>query len=968
VATVTVTVTNKNDAPTITAIGNQTVNEDTSTGALSFTINDVDNDPATLQLTATSSDTGVIPNSKVVLGGSGKNRTVTVSPADNLSGKSTITISVSDGALQASTSFTVTVNSVNDAPVNSVPGLQSTTEDNSDEPLVFSATNSNRITISDVDAGNADVRIVLSLPTGTLTIPNPTGVNLVGNGSGALTITGTIAAINSALNGMEYRAPQIFTGQVPLAIVTNDLGNTGGGGAQSDSDTVTIDVLPKVRPRARTDSVTVAEDSDNNPVLVLGNDIPNVDAKVTLKSFSDGAHGKVTRFDNNTPGDTTDDELRYTPDDDFFGQDSFTYVINDTFEGTDKGGKDSIGTVVVTVTEVNDAPTGVDDKATTAEDVALTIAGSTLTDNDSPGPGESNQTLTVTSASMVSGANTGSVAVIKGSVVFTPAENFNGTAVITYSASDNGSTNGQPDAKSLTATVTITVTEVNDAPVAGQDTAFTAEGSDLTITNLLNNDGPGGGADEANQTLSVTAATVVTQGAGTVTLNGNELKFSPAADFNTLGGSPVVITYQVTDNGTTNGVADAKSSTGTVLVTVTEVNDPPTANDDTPADLPGALFIKNRPTTIAGSALTKNDSPGPANESTQQLTVTAVSGSSKLGGTVALVGGNVVYTPPQDVADKNDEFTITVTDNGTTNGVTDPLSDTSTVSFKILNFVPSNMGGRVFLDFDNDGKFGTNDLGLSGVEIKLTGTDLQSGAVERTTTTDHNGIYLFENLAPSLESTSYIITQTQPLNTVDGSETATSPVALHTQDGKVQNDAFAFSIPIEGGKDLLGNDFAEVGLAPSFARLTRFYLASQNPQSEVHGILFSLGQGEDGSGLAWYSFEGGWSGFVSASLRLSADKKSADLTVSNGQSSTTRTITGPRLEVATDSAGRTCVLIRGSAEELGFLQVTQNGDSEGEGEYDDLAAERAAQLVAAMRRGAVDGGAVDAVLAGDWTA
>jgi hypothetical protein len=278
------------------------------------------------------------------------------------------------------------------------------------------------------------------------------------------------------------------------------------------------------------------------------------------------------------------------------------------------------------------------------------------------------------------------------------------------------------------------------------------------------------------------------------------------------------------------------------------------------------------------------------------------------------------------------------------------------------------MGGRVFLDFDNDGKFGTNDLGLSGVEIKLTGTDLQSGAVERTTTTDHNGIYLFENLAPSLESTSYIITQTQPLNTVDGSETATSPVALHTQDGKVQNDAFAFSIPIEGGKDLLGNDFAEVGLAPSFARLTRFYLASQNPQSEVHGILFSLGQGEDGSGLAWYSFEGGWSGFVSASLRLSADKKSADLTVSNGQSSTTRTITGPRLEVATDSAGRTCVLIRGSAEELGFLQVTQNGDSEGEGEYDDLAAERAAQLVAAMRRGAVDGGAVDAVLAGDWTA
>jgi len=966
VATVTVTVMGKNDAPTITAIGNQTIDEDTSTGALSFTINDVDNDPDTLQLTATSSDTALIPNAKVVLAGSGKSRTVTVSPALDLSGKSTITIVVSDGALQASTSFTVTVNSVNDAPINSVPGIQSTTEDNSDEPLVFSATNGNRITISDVDAGNANLVTTLSLPTGTLTIPNPAGVNLVGNGSGALTLTGTIAAINSALNGMEYRAPQIFTGQVPMTVTTNDQGNTGGATltAKTDTDTVTIDVLPKVRPRARADSVTVAEDSANNPVLVLGNDIPNVNANVTLKSFTDGAHGKVTLFDNGTPGDATDDELRYTPDGDYSGPDSFTYVINDTLEGTINAGKDSTGTVLVTVTEVNDAPTGNDDKATTAEDVALTIAGSTLTSNDSPGPGESGQVLTVNSASMVSGANTGSVAVSKGSVVFTPGENFNGTALFTYSASDNGTTNGQSDSKSLTATVTITVTEVNDAPVAGQDTASTAEGTDVTITNLLNNDGPGGGSDEDNQVLSLTGATVVAQGAGTVSLNGNELKFSPAADFNTLGGGPVVITYQVSDNGTTNDVADPKSSTGTVLVTVTEVNDAPIANDDTAADLPGALFIKNRATTIAGSALTKNDSPGPANESSQQLTVTDVSGSTKLGGTVELVGGNVVYTPPQDVADQFDEFTITVTDNGTTNGEAGPLSDTSTVSFKILDFVPTKVGGRVYLDFNNDGKFGGNDLGLAGVEIKLAGTDLQNGVIERTVSTDRDGMYLFENLAPSLEGTSYVITQMQPLNTMDGTDTATAPVATHVQDSKVVNDAFAFSIPIEGGMELLGNNFAEVGLAPSFARLTRFYLASQNPQDEVHRILFSLGQGEDGSGLAWYSFKGGWSGFVSASLRLSADKKSADLTVSNGQTSTTRTITSPRLEVATDSAGRTCVLIRGSAEDLGFL-MAQNG--EGEGEYDP-AVERAAELVAAMRRGAVDGAAVDAVLAGDWNA
>jgi subtilisin-like proprotein convertase family protein len=108
---------NNNTSPTISGIGNQTLNEDTASGAIGFTIGDAETAAASLVVTANSSNTSLVPNANVTLGGSGTNRTLTVTPASNQSGSSTITVTVSDGQASASSSFLLTVNAVNDAPV-----------------------------------------------------------------------------------------------------------------------------------------------------------------------------------------------------------------------------------------------------------------------------------------------------------------------------------------------------------------------------------------------------------------------------------------------------------------------------------------------------------------------------------------------------------------------------------------------------------------------------------------------------------------------------------------------------------------------------------------------------------------------------------------------------------------------------------------------------------------------------------
>jgi hypothetical protein len=115
---ITVSVTNVNEPPTITAIADQTTNEDTATGALAFTIGDPETPAAALIVTATSSNQTLIPDANLTLGGAGTARTIDVTPALNQSGgPATITVNVDDGTTATPETFGVTVIAVADPPV-----------------------------------------------------------------------------------------------------------------------------------------------------------------------------------------------------------------------------------------------------------------------------------------------------------------------------------------------------------------------------------------------------------------------------------------------------------------------------------------------------------------------------------------------------------------------------------------------------------------------------------------------------------------------------------------------------------------------------------------------------------------------------------------------------------------------------------------------------------------------------------
>jgi hypothetical protein len=98
-----------NGIPTITAIPNQLIATNSSTGPLSFTVADFETPASALVVTASSTLPSLIPTNNIVLGGANNDRTVTVTPVTNKTGTATITITVNDGTTTASTSFLITV-------------------------------------------------------------------------------------------------------------------------------------------------------------------------------------------------------------------------------------------------------------------------------------------------------------------------------------------------------------------------------------------------------------------------------------------------------------------------------------------------------------------------------------------------------------------------------------------------------------------------------------------------------------------------------------------------------------------------------------------------------------------------------------------------------------------------------------------------------------------------------------------
>ncbi len=236
----------------------------------------------------------------------------------------------------------------NAAPVHAFTASVSTNEDSA---LVFTA--GNAITVTDSDAAGASLTQTLSVDSGTLTLATLAGISVDAgaNGSATMTIAGTLAALNAALNGLSFASPTDFNGSATLSFTTNDNGNTGTDGAKSDSDTITITVVAVNDMPSFTvgGNQSVAADAGTQSVPGFATNLlagPTDEAGQALDFIvSNDANGLFLT----QPALAADGTLSYTPSASFTGSATVAVQIHDD-GGTANGGVDTSAAQTFTIT------------------------------------------------------------------------------------------------------------------------------------------------------------------------------------------------------------------------------------------------------------------------------------------------------------------------------------------------------------------------------------------------------------------------------------------------------------------------------------------------------------------------------------------------------------------------------------------------------------------------------------------
>ncbi len=377
------------------------------------------------------------------------------------------------------------------------------------------------------------------------------------------------------------------------------------------------------------------------------------------------------------------------------------------------GSASDTGTITVNIAPVNDPPVFVADTAVAAtRGIPRTIVGSTVLTNDRPGPANETGTVSIVGVTAASAQN-GTVTLSGQNIVYTSAVAFTGTDTITYLISD-----GALPPLTKAATLNVNVTSAGTITV-------NAANSSLAVT------------EDINATLNLSALvtvtgspnaptlTITTQPArGNVTVLGMTATFDPAQDDFTTAGLPLTFVYTAT--------VGSASDRGTITVNIAPVNDPPVAGND-------VVIVPSQAIGFPIAVLA-NDRPGPANESTQSLTISSVSAPSS--GTVVLNGGStgLLYTPAIGFVGVV-TFTYTVVDNA-------GQSDTASVAVTVQPpGTQSEITGQVTCDSNGNGVIDSGET-LSGVTVFIDQDgDRLFDQGERSTLTDSSGNYGFTGLS-----------------------------------------------------------------------------------------------------------------------------------------------------------------------------------------------------------------------------
>ena len=638
--TFTISVTPVNDAPSFTKGADETVNEDAGAQIVNGWATNISAGPPnessqTVDFIVTNDNNTLFSNQP----GVSATGTLTYTPAANANGSATVTVQIHDdgGAANggvdtsAAQTLTISVSAVNDAPV-AVDDANSTNEDTAVATDVIS---------NDTDVDNTNAQ--LSVKPGSLSATN---------GSATLDADGRTIHFTPDLNRND--------GNVNAAGFTVTYKAIDG---TDDSNTATLTISVSAvndAPVAVDDANSTNEDTAvATDVISNDTDVDNTNAQLSVKPGSLGATNGSATLD--ADGRT----IHFTPDlnrnDGNVNAAGFT-VTYKAIDGTDDS---NTATLTISVSAVNDAPVAVDDANSTNEDTAVAtdvISNDTDVDN-------TNAQLSVKPGSLSATNGSATLDADGRTIHFTPDLNRNDGNVnaagftVTYKAID-----GTDD--SNTATLTISVSAVNDAPVAVDDANSTNEDT-AVATDVISNDTD---VDNTNAQLSVKPGSLsATNGSATLDADGRTIHFTPDLNRNdgNVNAAGFTVTYKAID-----GTDD--SNTATLTISVSAVNDAPVAVDDansTNEDTAVATDVISNDTDVDNTNAQLSVKPG---------SLSATNGSA----TLDADGRTIHFTPDLNRNDGNVNaagFTVTYK---AIDGTDDSNTATLTISVSAVNDAP----------------------------------------------------------------------------------------------------------------------------------------------------------------------------------------------------------------------------------------------------------------------------------------